>query len=137
MHLLRHYFLTKIVFANIISGTNCDCQLIVRLLFLSVIQSNNAYAYLQTYTAVCLLKFYSLPFIITCMLPLNALGREVSKCPTSIAIVAEDLLTVASKETLTQIYSTLWCNSKFVELPGRRGVFHFNTGLVWMMSLFA
>lgn len=61
--------------------------------------------------------------------PLSA-GEASVECPKSIAFIATEPLNAAAAETFRQIYSELGCDTKFVGVPGRRGIRSFNEGAV-------
>ncbi len=53
-----------------------------------------------------------------------------SECPKTIAGIPNDALNMAATKVLQSLYVKLGCDVDFVKLPGRRGINHFNTGLI-------
>jgi len=51
-------------------------------------------------------------------------------CPSKIAAISGDNLSVESQSILKEIYTKLGCSVEIVSLPGRRGVLSFNRSLV-------
>lgn len=51
-------------------------------------------------------------------------------CPKNIAAAENDALNLAAAKILKSLYSEMGCEVVFIELPPRRGINHFNNGLV-------
>ncbi len=64
------------------------------------------------------------------LLPLHSSAQEPEDCPKTIANISQEPITAATLNTFQQIYVDLGCLTKFVTLPGRRSILHFNKGLV-------
>jgi len=64
------------------------------------------------------------------LLPQFSSGSEPADCPKVISLISDEPLNNDSISTFRHIYSELGCNPTFVRLPGRRGIAHFNEGLV-------
>lgn len=69
---------------------------------------------------LCLALFLSLQSV--------SFGRVL--CPETLAVIPNDLLATTTLEAFKKLYLQLGCSPKLFELPGRRGILHFNKGLV-------
>jgi len=74
-------------------------------------------------------KFY-LYFLLSFTFPVPLLAGEHIQCPEKLAIIQDDRIVEATISTFKSLYHQLGCYSEFHELPGRRGIVHFNASIV-------
>ena len=51
-------------------------------------------------------------------------------CPKSIAALEDDILNQWAKSILINLYQEMGCETEFIDVPARRGIHYFNTGIV-------
>ena len=77
-----------------------------------------------------LLKTHVCFFCLAFLLSLQSVADEHAQCPETLAIIQDDPLVEATFESFKALYLQLGCNTKFRELPGRRGILYFNKRIV-------
>jgi len=75
-------------------------------------------------------RFGSLLLGVFLLLPLSFAVQAFDDCPKKIAVIYGDVLLAELVKALKDTYSQLGCDVTIAELPGRRGVSHFNFGRV-------
>lgn len=68
-------------------------------------------------------------FCILGLLPGMTSASE-PECPSTIAAIDKDHLNQSAKKILRSLYKNLGCDVDFFDLPARRGISHFNQGIV-------